>query len=519
MYAQEVDSIVDIRDGQIYKTVKIGEQWWLKENLNIGTRIDGGQDVIDNGIIEKYCYDNSDSMCNIYGGLYQWNEVMDYNLSDNGNLGVTQGICPIGWHLSTDSEWTELAYFLGGLAVTGGKLKETDTTHWQSPNTGATNESGFTALPGGGGNYIGTFYLIGKFGFWWSSTEDNPNGARFWNLIDRDRSISSNSEYKRNYFSVRCVRNSQHFGFLTITDTLINPITALNFSYDQTHVILLINSAAEKTICISDIYTLKSVYSINKSSSVLSPGESLKIHVSFNPPKSGKFTDSLYIESDDPYNPVFYIPLSGYMQEIDSIIDIRDGQMYMIVKIGEQWWMRENLNIGKRIDGGQDAIDNGTIEKYCYKNRDSLCNIYGGLYQWNEMMDYNPSDNGNPGITQGICPVGWHIPTDIEWIEVTDFLGGEAVAGDKLKETGIIHWIGPNTGATNETGFTALPSGIYNNYDDSFSFMKIAGFWWSSTTLNTGNAWNRVMPFNISNLNKVGNSQKSGFSIRCLKDE
>ena len=151
-----------------------------------------------------------------------------------------------------------------------------------------------------------------------------------------------------------------------------------------------------------------------------------------------------------------------FAQEVDSIIDIRDDQIYKVVKIGQQWWMQENLNIGTMIDSLQDATDNDIIEKYYYQNNDSLGNIYGGLYQWDEMMDYNTSDNGNPGITQGVCPIGWHLPTDSEWTELTDFLGGESVAGGKLKEAGTIHWKSPNTGASNESGFKALP-GSYRN--------------------------------------------------------
>ena len=96
---------------------------------------------------------------------------------------------------------------------------------------------------------------------------------------------------------------------------------------------------------------------------------------------------------------------SVFAQEVDSIIDIRDGQVYKIVKIGEQWWMQENLNIGTRIDGIQESTDNGIIEKYFYNNNDSLGNIYGGLYQWDEMMNYSPSDDWNPEITKVVCPV------------------------------------------------------------------------------------------------------------------
>lgn len=203
--SQITDSIIDIRDGQVYKIIKIGNQWWMAENLNVGTIIDGGQDATNNDIIEKYCYNNIDSLCSIYGALYQWYEMMNY-LQDNIH-GIIQGICPSGWHLPTDNEWTELIDFLGGVSIAGGKLKEAGTIHWESPNVGATNGSSFTALPSGGGNYVGTFFLSGIFGMWWSSTQDNANGASLWNLNYNRNKIDSYYEYVRNYCSVRCVKD------------------------------------------------------------------------------------------------------------------------------------------------------------------------------------------------------------------------------------------------------------------------------------------------------------------------
>lgn len=150
------------------------------------------------------------------------------------------------------------------------------------------------------------------------------------------------------------------------------------------------------------------------------------------------------------------------------ITDSRDKKTYNTVLIGTQCWMKENLNIGTRINGINDQTNNGTLEKYCYKDSVKYCDIYGGLYQWAEMMQYKPSDNGTIGTTQGICPSGWHIPTDIEWTTLTTFLGGEIVAGGKMKETGITHWAGTNIGAINSSGFTALPGGF--RYYDGGSF-------------------------------------------------
>jgi uncharacterized protein (TIGR02145 family) len=123
-----------------YGVVTIGTQTWMEENLNIGTPIPITQEQKDNGIIEKWCYD-----CNTYGGLYNWHEMMNYSPADFSVIGITQGICPIGWHIPTFNEWTTLFSYLGG---NGGKLKTTDSL-WQPPNVGATNETGFNALPGG----------------------------------------------------------------------------------------------------------------------------------------------------------------------------------------------------------------------------------------------------------------------------------------------------------------------------------------------------------------------------------
>jgi len=204
-------------------------------------------------------------------------------------------------------------------------------------------------------------------------------------------------------------------------------------------------------------------------------------------------------------------------QITNSIVDVRDGQIYKIVKIGGQWWMSENLNIGIRIDAAQDAADNDLMEKYCYNNDTNNCSTYGGLYQWSEMMEYNNSDNGNPGLTQGICPAGWHLPTNDEWTELVNFLGGEYVAGGKLKETGTVNWKSPNTGATNKSGFTARPGG-FRKYDGSFSEVGIYGHWWSATKNSETNAWIRYMEYDNDDVGKNYYNLKDGFSVRCLKD-
>lgn len=196
-------SFIDQRDGKTYTTIQIGTQCWMKQNLNIGSLINGTSNQTNNGSIEKYCYNNSESNCDVYGGLYQWNEMMGYTSTPG-----MQGICPTGWHLPTDAEWTTLTTYLGGVSLAGGKLKEEGTTHWISPNTGATNSSGFTGLPGGYRDTDNLFYTIGSYGFWWSSSIYNSYNVWYRYLWYNNRNITGTYILKEVGNSVRCLKNN-----------------------------------------------------------------------------------------------------------------------------------------------------------------------------------------------------------------------------------------------------------------------------------------------------------------------
>jgi uncharacterized protein (TIGR02145 family) len=195
------------------------------------------------------------------------------------------------------------------------------------------------------------------------------------------------------------------------------------------------------------------------------------------------------------------------------LVDSRDNQQYETVQIGEQCWMRENLNTGEEIHGSLEMANNSIIEKYCYNNDPSNCDIYGAMYQWNEMMQYDTI----AGI-QGICPDGWHIPTDDEWDALITYLGGSAVAGGKLKETGLEHWVSPNTGATNSSGFTGLPAG--NRYaSGDFGNMGYKCSLWSSTKhIAPDYAYGRHLSYNKAKVDRNDDSKAYGMPVRCIKD-
>jgi uncharacterized protein (TIGR02145 family) len=188
-----------------------------------------------------------------------------------------------------------------------------------------------------------------------------------------------------------------------------------------------------------------------------------------------------------------------------------EGRTYPTIQEGSQIWMAANLNVGTMTVDTVNQVIAGGPEKYCYENKQSNCNIYGGLYQWNEMMNYDTV----PG-SQGICPVGWHVPMDAEWTTLMTFLGGDSIAGGKMKETGSAHWAYPNEGATNESGFTALPGG-YRYYSGTLFITDYAIFW-SSNESGTANAFYRHLQFNYEYVVRRAYTKENGYSVRCLKN-
>ena len=206
--------------------------------------------------------------------------------------------------------------------------------------------------------------------------------------------------------------------------------------------------------------------------------------------------------------------LSSQAQNDSTVTDI-DGNTYKTVTIDTQIWMVEDLKTTKYNDGtaiplveaDNNEWSNLTEPGYCWYNNDheTYGNTYGILYNWYAVN------------TGKLCPAGWHVPTDAEWTILTDYLGGENVAGGKLKEAGTTHWNSPNAGATNETGFSALPGG-YRSDVGTFYYVGFDGYWWSATDLGMNYAWYRDMMFYNSDIRALTGIKRNGFSVRCLKD-
>ena len=201
-----------------------------------------------------------------------------------------------------------------------------------------------------------------------------------------------------------------------------------------------------------------------------------------------------------------------------TVSDI-DGNVYHYITIGTQVWMFENLKTTKYRNG--DPIPNITVDPswmalttgaYCCYNNDAATykTVYGALYNWYAVAD-----------SRNIAPVGWHIPSDAEWNVLINFLGGSGVAGGKMKEAGLTHWNTPNIGATNSSGFTALPGGVCIFFDGMLSMFSAVGdhgSWWSSTARDAAYAWCSGLGCNGADVSLSYSYKQAGFSVRCVRD-
>ncbi|MCL2284464.1 MAG: fibrobacter succinogenes major paralogous domain-containing protein [Fibromonadales bacterium] len=195
-----VNCFTDSRDGSAYDTVRIGTQTWMAENLNYNA----------NG---SRCYSNLKSNCDTYGRLYDWAAAMGLNLSCNSSACASQvsskhrGICPSGWHVPSDAEWTTLTDFVGGASTAGTKLKATSGWYTISGYIAGTDDYGFSALPGGGGDSGGSFYSVGNSGYWWSASGFNSDYAYHRYMYYDYENVGRQDYYKSDLFAVRCLKD------------------------------------------------------------------------------------------------------------------------------------------------------------------------------------------------------------------------------------------------------------------------------------------------------------------------
>ncbi len=512
-------SVTD-QDGNVYKTVKIGDQWWMAENLKV-THYRNGEDI--QKIISPiqwsslstgaFCtYEFREDLGSNYGNLYNW-----YSVNDG------RGLAPEGWRVPDSLDWSNLIEYLGGVDVAGGKMKDVATDLWTAPNNSATNESGFTALPGGNIDEAGHFFHLRTNAMFWYATEVNTDMAYSFNLYYASSRTDRNISSVRQGISVRCIRGESPLsGVISLsTNTLVFGSVDIGSNIEK---LLRISNKGTGTLQVNSMNMTDAAFTIVGSTNFsVSPGSYLDITIRFTPTTAIAYNATLRINNNSAES-VKDVALSGTGTkstiETGTVIDI-DGNNYRTVKIGNQWWMAENLKVthfqnGDGIPNVTGAIEWGnlTSSAYCvYDNESAYMESYGYLYNGYAVTDIRK-----------IAPAGWHIPSDAEWHTLLDYLGGKAVAGGKMKATGGA-WSSPNTGATNESGFSALPGGyrdrgtVHNGYAAAFVEKdKYATFWSQPEEIPPYRLLFWVLRYDYLDMLDGSNYEQSGFSIRCIKD-
>ena len=451
----EYGTLTDERDGQTYKTVKIGDQVWMAENLNYS---DSAKTASLKG--KSWCYDNDPDNCEKYGRLYTWAAAIDsvkFSTEKSLDCGygktcalpdTVQGICPSGWRLPRKADWETLFSAVGGQG-TAGKILKTQTG-WNNNGNGM-DAVGFSGWPAGDGNGRGSSNFKGDGTYFWSSTESSEHGAYFVSLYYRIDSTFLNHNDKDYAYSVRCVKES--VGELPSSSVVSSSSVASSSSIAM--------AAPCKT------------------------------------------------ESEDNC-------------EYGTLTDNRDGQTYKTVKIGDQIWMAENLNYAYLQPTA--SLDSSS---FCYNDSAEYCAKYGRLYTWAAAMDSvgtwstNGKGCGN-GKTclptypvRGVCPEGWHLPTQEEFETLINAVGGQSKAGKMLRFTS--GW-NSNGNGTDAYGFSALSVGWRYEYGSYYGNGEEVDFW-SSTEYNNISAIYRYLHYDDENLlGENFGSKRDGFSVRCVKD-
>lgn len=516
-------SFTDPRDSKVYGTVSVGNQCWFTENLDIGTQIACNTNQTDNELIEKYCFFDLDFLCDDYGGLYQWGELMDYTGSSNENPSGRQGICPPGSHVPSDAEWCQLLTSIdastnctgtGQISTSAGShLKETGTLHWISPNTGADNSTGFTALPGGYRSPEGISLNFGRNGTFFTSTESSGDNVWFLQAYYDNAGVGRGNDVKTYGFSIRCVVD---------TCAIAKPQSATHTA-DTAQITWnwqpVTGAAGYKWNQVNDIGSSVDIGNTSTFTQTgLSCGTPYTCYV------------WAYNSCGNSLPAVLTWGTSNCMAQWNcgsSYFDSRNGKSYPTVAIGGQCWMAANIDIGTRVDSSVQQTDNEIIEKYCYSDDTNYCNTFGGLYQWGEMMNYTGSSDAIPSGRQGICPSGWHLPSDAEWCQLLTAIDPNTncsgtgliseIAGGKMKEPGFTHWGGPNTGANNITGFTGLPGG-YRSTAGNYSDWMISGTFYTSAESSGSNAWFHQLHYHNAGDGRGNEAKSYAYSVRCIAD-
>jgi len=549
------------------QTVTIGSQVWMTKNLDVSTFRNG--DPIPEAKTDKkwkklgeskqpaWCYYNNDPANGAkYGKLYNWYAVND-----------PRGLAPEGWHIPSDAEWTQLMDFLGGVSIAGVKIKS--TSGWNDyfdKNGNGTNTSGFNGLPGGfcmeNGSIwgdAGSFHWVGRYGCWWSSTETNTNDAWYRSPEYKGGNVARNHHNKQAGFSIRCIHGDQpiedkivEFSPPIITNAETDSIVPID---EEIKMIPpppyeVVETYPEKAIDFIDD-GLESPSTVVEEEADF-PGGFREMSKFFNdnldfPQEAidlgikGRVTVRFIVEETGQVSNVSVaIPLAGCKDCDRAVVNVVEKMPFWTpakvqgkpvrqlvnlpvyiegsdsgpghLFIGKQVWMAENLDVSDFRNGypileakskkeWKKAGKNKQPAWCYYKNHSKNGYKYGKLYNWYAVND-----------PRGLAPEGYHVPTDADWSQLSDYLGEKTYRVKKMRS--IFKW---KINGYTESGFNGLPGGL-RNYNGTFLGRGANGYWWSSTEADTDDACYRTLREIKGKVSNYNSKKRKGFSVRCIRD-
>lgn len=559
MFDCEKALVMDV-DGNRYATVQIGKQCWMKENLKTtkffgGTEIALGSSTVKEGALRYYPGGNSANV-EKQGYLYNWMAAMQSKSYTNASK---QSICPAGWHIPDTQDWNELVVYVGSqknylcdtLAEDVAKALAA-SEGWQTTEKNCTpgnhqdenNLSGFGAQPSGLYDFSSqqaTYYE--QFSAFWCADNATETAESIFYLTFTSPKAIIQRYSKKGAVSVRCLRDP-----IDSSAVLPTVVTAEVTDVKETSVLTGGNVVFDgesgvmmKGVC----YSTKAHPTIEDDYTIDDCGQgSFVSHLSNLKSATTYFVrayamNNVGISYGNEIVFMTYNPNDGALcADLDSVYD-NDGNAYATVQIGGQCWTRDHLRTTTYSDGTPIAMG-ATMSKteayrYMPRNDSSFVKLHGYLYNWKAVMHDAESSNEVPSGVQGVCPTGWHVPSNAEWTQLTDYVNSQekyrcnskprAIAKAIASTDDKIWWyttkdtyrcgVGDGILKNNATGFNIHPAGAY--YGEATAGGRIATLW-SCTAADNGTAYYRFLQYFYAYVGSDNHDVANGFSVRCVKD-
>ena len=555
------DSYMVDYDDNVYTVVPIGSQCWMKENLRTTRYADGTpiaygtESTVE---VPLRLYPNGDSSnVGLYGYLYNWKAVMNSMPSSDRVPSNVQGVCPDHWHVPSDAEWQMLEIHAGLTPEEAASQGErgidiavsfAGTLGWEdcgilygncpgNPYAQNRNSTGFSALPAGS-HFYSWFHCAA---FFWTCTAD-VEGSWERNLSWRNGGIDRSSYERESFYSVRCVYGDPEYVLPTVTTRVTDTIYPYFATFGGTLVDNGGSIMSDYGVVYSDVpdfsYAIDTISMVNQSSAFSQTINGLT-------PATTYYVKAYAVNlAGVSYGDVvsFTTPaVPGNRCLSAPTVTDWDGNIYSTEQIGSQCWMKENLRTKH--------TSQGELVCFLYPNQDnnlvdtSLAAPYGLLYTWAVVMNGELGSSSVPSGVQGICPEGWHVPSDAEWMQLEIYAGMDpAVAADSEYRSDIavtlcdtLGWlpcqlenVPGNREAHNRnvTGFSARPAGLGDGSASWSSFFGEMSFFWTSSEKyfdvnENGFPWYRAMRNTDSWVARTITMDNWDFclSVRCVKDE